>query len=823
MLRILYSFLLILILTALAVVFGDIHLGNLVKSQEEGKATLITIDSKHKSGKLSYNSVKPILETRCVACHAGADAPCQLQLSSYEGLQRGASKQSLYGIRLQPLPPTRLAIDGQTVDDWRAKGFFPVLNEKAQFPEINLNNSLVAKLLVLKRESTLPDADQVAEQFRASPQCPSLEEFGAFEQAHPFAGMPYTLPALSNAEQETLLNWLQDGAKNSQPNGVSEAALAEIGKWEQFLNDPSPQVQLTARYLYEHWFSAHLHFKGQPATEFFQLVRSKTAPGSVLEVVDSLHPYSAPDASAVYYRLRPVTDALVDKNHAVYELGDGKMARIKELFLKPEVTMAKAPAFAQEPYPQPFSAFKDLPIDARYQFLLDDAQFFLSAIFKSPALNQHFGLNGLHDQFWVAFLKPRAEDNPQTAQFLNENSPLLRFPASAEKSAGFFEWFGLKAAQKQYLEHKETFTQTVLLKTQAVAMDLLWNADGGSGDALLTVFRHDGNASVVKGLQGKAPRTAWVLDYPLLERLHYLLLAGFNAYGDSAHYLSTRLMFDLLRSEAENNFLQFLPKSVRKPVHDSWAPSMASQWLGAFYTPDFTAQAETAIPFQTQDYPKEFFGKIPKPVAIVPASPEPPAVSAPCPQEPCSPSSATPDPSAVVVQALPSPQPLPPPQPLPSSSQPSPRVDGFVRQLADLTGPELTALPELSFLRIKTANPDHDPVYTLIRNRQFSHVGALFGENPGRQADQDTLTVLPGLVGGYPQQFFNVAEDQLDAFVGYLQKSQDAAAVAGFYNEYGIGRRHPQFWEQVDAFNQMHRDGRPENAGLFDLSRYLGY
>ena len=69
-------------------------------------------------------SVKPVLENRCVVCHGCTDAPCQLKLSSYEGLTRGASKVRVYdGARLSSIPPTRLFIDAQTTEEWREKGF----------------------------------------------------------------------------------------------------------------------------------------------------------------------------------------------------------------------------------------------------------------------------------------------------------------------------------------------------------------------------------------------------------------------------------------------------------------------------------------------------------------------------------------------------------------------------------------------------------------------------------------------------------------------------------------------------------------------------
>ena len=46
---------------------------------------------------ISYSKdIKPILDTRCVACHACYDAPCQLKLTAYDGVARGASKDRVY-------------------------------------------------------------------------------------------------------------------------------------------------------------------------------------------------------------------------------------------------------------------------------------------------------------------------------------------------------------------------------------------------------------------------------------------------------------------------------------------------------------------------------------------------------------------------------------------------------------------------------------------------------------------------------------------------------------------------------------------------------
>ena len=84
--------------------------------------------------------VKPILDGRCVVCHGCYDAPCQLNLGSFEGIARGASREVVYASRLKPAEPTRLfhdALRNSGADGWRAKGFAPVLNERAPTVEAN--------------------------------------------------------------------------------------------------------------------------------------------------------------------------------------------------------------------------------------------------------------------------------------------------------------------------------------------------------------------------------------------------------------------------------------------------------------------------------------------------------------------------------------------------------------------------------------------------------------------------------------------------------------------------------------------------------------
>ena len=793
MTRIFYSLLTVIVLSGLAVMYSDIDLPFIGDDSEPKIHTVIPIDSNHKPGQFSYiNDVKPILDARCAGCHSGYDAPCQLKLTSFEGLARGATKKRVVDrYRFSDAGPTRLFIDETTTAAWRKQGFFSVLNEKAQFPEINLNHSLLAKLLTLKHNKPLSPVgklpDAIAADVQGAPDCPTLDEIADYQKAHPLSGMPYALPPLTKPEQSIVLNWLQDGAKAGSQPALPALAVAETRKWEQFFNDSSLKNRLLARYLYEHLYSGDLHFKDHPADEFYQLVRSKTPSGQAVEELKTVRPFDEAGVKTFYYRLRPVVETIVDKNHVAYELSDGKMERFNELFLKPGYTVTQLPAYGSDAAAHPFKTFNELPVASRYRFLLDDAGYFIAIALKSPAfINNSIPIQ---DQFWIAFIKPQPEFDQQNAHFLAENSEALQWTGPEGEGDGFLQWRKLRERQQRYLDNKHKFSAEVLLNQQAVDLNLLWNGDGNNDNALLSVFRHDDNASVTKGLLGKTPLTAWVLDYPLFERMHYLLVAGFNTYGSMQHRITTRGAMDALRREAENNFLQFMPKTARQALYDSWYQGMDSKVLNRFDAPDLGIGKESAISYQTGDYKTEFFEKIQQ-YAVAAVKPD---TLNRCRQDSCSSADSTPE---------------------------QQYIDSFMRKLADMNGDEIKALPEVSFLRIKTADPAKDPVYTLIRNRERRSLSMFVAENLLREPQQDSLTVTSGCLGSYPNMFFDVPLQQLENFIEQLKYAQADTEIDSFYSRYGVRRNNPEIWAYYDWVNQKHRVEQAGNAGLFDMSRY---
>jgi fatty acid cis/trans isomerase CTI len=753
-------------------------------------------------GAVSYEQdIKPILDSRCVACHACYDAPCQLKLSSDTGLDRGATRQTVYdGSRLTAVVPTRLFIDASDTEAWRKKKFFPVLNERMDSTQAALDNSLLAKLLQLKRDYPLPESGKLADSFsldiNRTLECPTIDEFAEYQQKHPGWGMPYALPGLSLKQEYTIMTWLQEGAKFDPQPPLSAAAIESITKWELFFNRPNLKQQLVSRYIYEHLFIGHIHFQGHPNDEFYHLVRSTTPHGQPVQEIATLLPYDDPGVAEFYYRLRPIEATIVDKNHFVYELSDGKMQRYEDLFFQDDYTVSKLPSYNPETAANPFTAFADIPYTLRYQFMLDDAQYFVSGFIKGPVCRGQIALNVIRDRFWIVFTNPgglhnHPEMTKQIKTFLSDQDPILSLPGAAGNKLGLLGWRKFNALAKEYLKNKDAFANQTIEEFGGFNIGDIWDGNGANQNATLTVFRHYDSATVVKGLVGDTPLTSWVIDYPIFERIHYLLVAGFNVYGSVDHQFATRMYMDFLRMDGENNFLRFMPKDQREKMHGSWYKGITGRIMTYFDTPYYSADYETGINYQTTHYKQEFFAQVSQKLGEAAAEQR---ALIQCQNEACA-----------DIEKSPMQQ----------------EADAAMRKLAEFKGDELDLLPEVSFVRVKnTQEESTELVYTLVLNKALANVAIMIAENLRREPKLDTLTVIPGFLGSYPNFFFNVEQQHLTAFVEAIKKSRTRQDKEAFYNYYGIRRTSPQIWEYADWFNAQHKQYRGMQAGLFDLNRY---
>jgi hypothetical protein len=752
--------------------------------------------SAYKPGEVSfYEEVQPILERRCDVCHGCYDAPCQLKLTCYEGLERGGTTKLVYTTRLRPEKPTRLFIDASSVEEWRQMGFHPVLNERDQTPQANLENSVVNLMLQLKKENPQPETELLPDSFDISKDkkqnCTTAEDFSEYKKKYPLWGMPYALPGLTDKEHKTIVEWLRQGGLIIPRPPMSAKAKQIINQWEEFFNSSSLKQQLVSRYIYEHLFIGHIHFDTLPDREFYRLVRSKTGPGEPVVEINTVRPYDHPGVEKFYYRFRKIETTIVVKNHTVYRMNSKKMERYRQLFLRDDYEVSKLPSYDPETASNPFKTFVDLPAKSRYRFLLDDAQYIVMAFIKGPVCRGQIALNVINDHFFVAFFDPEKDTISNDTAFIARVSDFLDLPASGENKLNIMSFLtDYQKKQSQYLDAKGKYLAKMDPAKKGNDITHIWNGDGHNDNALLTVFRHFDSASVVKGFVGDTPKTGWVIDFPLLERIYYLLVAGFNVFGNAGHQLETRLYMDFLRMEGENNLLSFLPKDKRKEIRADWYKGARAEHKIHLEAPLRGLKWDTGIVYRTNDPKKEFFAKILEHVG--PAA-GPKDYLNRCPEKNC-----------VDKNTGPLEQ----------------RADLALQKVTGLRGPEIQVVKDLDFVRVVTGNKDKDLAYTVIRNKALSNNSFMFEEERRRIVKDDTLTIVKGHLGGYPNSFTRVNLDEIEEFVEGFLKIRDQLSYYNLARKYAIRRTSKNFWEEADWHYQKYLKDEPVEAGLFDMYRF---
>lgn len=737
-----------------------------------------------------YNDVKPIIDRRCVVCHGCYDAPCQLKMSSIEAIDRGASEEKVYkGARLLVAKTSRLYIDAQSTQQWRDKNFYPVLNERIQTPEANTQASLMYRMLELKREHPLPRDTLLPDSFdfalNRDQQCPKIETFNKFAQQYPLWGMPYGLPALENHQHAVLKQWLENGAKAKSRPELSAATKTEIAMWEDFLNGESMKERLMSRYIYEHLFLASIYFGDGSNTRpdnFFNLVRSTTPTGQAIEVIPTRRPFDDPGTGDFYYRLDRVKTTILVKRHMPYKFDAARLKRWHELFIVPDYAVTELPSYHPEVAANPFVSFEALPVKSRYQFMLDEAHFTIMGFIKGPVCRGQIALNVINDHFWVVFVEPDAERLHNTAKFLSEQRNHLSLPAEDDSTIlPISRWMKYSRQHQQYFIAKTEHLNREFPNSGDLDLDLIWDGDGNNRNAALTIFRHFDSSTVEKGLLGDTPKTAWVIGYSLLERIHYLLVAGFDVYGNSGHQLLTRLYMDFLRMEGEYNFLNFLPGESARVELDFWYRGEEDK-VGEYLNILHLRNVERAGTDYKTTYPKqEFFELLTQKLGpkVIPAD---------------------------LINRT----------PLKNAQHFYQRQ---LQQLAAIKGGALTQLPEQSLLSIQLEDGS-EKVFSLVRNRAHSNVSSLLSEQSRILPEEQTLSVLEGISGSYPNAFYQLSESKLPEFVAAVASLNNEEDYRNLLGRYGIRRNNPVFWQFSDKLHDQFLADKPFAAGLLDYNRF---
>lgn len=727
--------------------------------------------------------IQPLFDNRCLACHSCFNAPCQLNLQNHEGFERGAHKLNVYnGLRTTSVPPTRMWVDAHGVAEWRQKGFFEVNTSK------NPDNNLFYSLLKLRADH--PGA-VVKKQVAESMTCPEAPtDIKAL-------GMPYGFPPLTATELSTMKTWIQAGAPTKSPAIKVPAKIqSQIKAWEKFLNGPRHQDHLVARYIYEHLFLAHIYFPEDDSL-FFKLIRSaKECAKNPVEIA-TRRPNDDPGVKKFFYCVVPFKGTVVQKTHIPYQWSSKKLALLKEIFYETKWKAQGTPSYARSVAENPFLAFKDIPTKARYRFLLEDAQYHVATFIKGPVCNGSNAVNSIQEQFYVFFLDVDSDNTVVSPSYAQEVAPLLMLPGVFGSDVDIKE---TPLFYKTLVDHREKYRKKRvekqrLLRPEGYVLNDIWDGDQTNPNAVLTVFRHDDNAVVKKGAIGDLSKTVFVLDYPLFERLVYNLVVNFDVFGNISHQFLTRVYMDMIRMEAEELFLMFLPPEERLALRREWYRGLLTDVKMNYMFPTVGSAEPTGVKF-TYDTAtkKQMIEKILFYRLNLKTRGELDALN------------------WKNIET-------------PEQHQADLKLDEMEKILRDIASvraisktPFAQFFPDLAMLQIRTKK-DHR-VFSIIRNKEHENISWIMGESLRMAPEEDTLTIKEGYLGSYPNMIFSVEESQVREFVNQVKSLKNEKDYDRLVKKFGVTRANPAFWQTYDELTAHQKKSLRYDFGYLDLTRY---
>lgn len=740
--------------------------------------------------------VQAIFDRRCIACHGCLGSPCNVKLDSFRGVDRGGFGENPYSTRLTAEPRTDMDAAKSTAE-WRERGFYPIL-ARTESARSNLDDSILYRMIDAGMRHNGPGFSRASvdpfrlQRFAAT--CPSTADaLAARLQEHPGLGMPFGLPALAEEDFAILRDWIAQGSPG--PTEADEAKAqqvanpAAVAAWDAFFNGSDPRQALVSRFIFEHVFLAAIVLEDSPGDRF-RLVRSRTPPPQVVEdgqggrrvetrpidLISTALPYGDPGTERFWYRLEKLTAAPVQKSLFVWRLAPTDIMRLSDLFLSPDWA---ADADLDPPWDigNPFRVFAAIPADSRYRFLLENAEVIIGGITYGPVCNGQIATYAVKDQFWVFFVDP-AHDVSVRDPSLGLDGWDLFMDRSLVGNAEYLDAYAKTRAR---------------LDPDGLSLDAIWDGDGKNRNAWLTVLRHETNVSVLQGAQGGMPQTFWLMGYSGLERLYYDTVASFEYWAGDGQKLETLLFFNMLRQEFEDGFLGLLPRDERERIRHQWTRGIGSAALALipFVTADQPTRVDVRGPDPLLDLVEQIAQRLGPRISGLPDRLNPRV------------------------------------KPAVGGGAPIADFDDWEAAVSMLTAvqgqPFVPEMPSVLVLRLNRAEgppEDRHRVYSLVANRVYKSQYTLMFQNGQALPDEDTLSLYPTLVNGFPNLFVDLDLADAQRFLADLRAVESSDDWKGFAARYGILRNSPQFWAFYDWINRWNLENRGDSAGWLDLSYY---
>ena len=102
-------------------------------------------------------------------------------------------------------------------------------------------------------------------------------------------------------------------------------------------------------------------------------------------------------------------------------------------------------------------------------------------------------------------------------------------------------------------------------------------------------------------------------------------------------------------------------------------------------------------------------------------------------------------------------------------------------------------------------------------------VSSMFANTKRRDTtdiEHDTLTVIEGIEGAYPNFFFVVEPAELEDFSSRIMAVRSRDDYERLVGIYGVRHTSDTFWETADWFQDYYATKEPLLYGILDLNRY---
>jgi hypothetical protein len=751
-----------------------------------------------KSGPVSFTrDIKPIFDEKCVSCHACYDAPGQLDLRSVKGIVRGAIKYDTYAGHAESSPPTFVWNSPNTLDDWRKIGFFSVIEGG--------RDSIMGKMLALahanpvKPNAQFP-ADIKIDQLTRQNHYPNKYEIDGYAEQFPQQGMPLAVSGLTDEEHEAIMSWLEDGAPiDHDAPELTANELAQIQKWEEWLNAPDKRSRLVARYVFEHMLLVNFVFEDRDDASSFVIVRSTTPSGEDTVPVDQYLPNVEVDGE-FYYRFLLLDQTDCVKNTRLNLLAsDEKLDRWKKIFDEEDWSVDQLPGYTEAERWRPLVVFRAIPARARWRFILANSWYLRGQISWGTQCHGQIATNSVRDIGWDVFESPETSLYVTDAQYRAEVDPLLTQIGNPKNLMDAF------LNRKKYVDKHKEFKTRALARAKEVGYRSnysdIWRGEHPDDRPLVPFVRHDDNAYVVEEswVPFEFPKAINVFDLPNAEAALYSSSVNFDLFGPSIWILmGARTQFGLTRVDSELNFIRFLPRKVRGPMWKRWnlGEFADERWKleDPHYSPDDTIP--TDIKYTTDDPKREFYEGLLEYMGSRVNANDP--INRPKPGD---------DPDRVTKAFI---------SIVAASREQKPTWRKFK-----------TFLPEASFLRIDKSGQE-PTIYTMTHNSDYA-TKAFFTEDLEHEIPGNAkVAILEGAYTAYPNFMFVINEDEIEKFAASLIDVDTQKKFTAIVERWGIRRSSPDFWPVLNSVTayvkRTNPHGEPLRAGgrtgTFDINRY---